>query len=196
MKRPVVAVNIEELGTRPLLGLANGRLCSGQLSADFGSGIVQVTGQDGMFGTNYDAGGFESHINPVSAERAFRRGVRFGVKIDRVVRTGLHAGFTSNANGRIELNDAIITLIHCCDGTDAHAGWIRAMIAARHLKATTHIRVGTRFDIFDPGAIHAYWHLILRLARGGTGVTSDALALVDQKSIICHQAKDLFIGLR
>jgi len=60
------------------------------------------------------------------------------------------------------------------------------MIAARHLKAAAHIRVRTRFDILDPGAIHANRHLILGLTRGTASVTSDALALVDQKSVIAH----------
>jgi hypothetical protein len=41
MQRPVVAVDVEQFGTRPLLGLANGHLRSGQLSAYFRSGVVQ-----------------------------------------------------------------------------------------------------------------------------------------------------------
>ena len=91
----------------------------------------------------------------------------------------MHAGFTANTNGRIELNDAIIPLIHRRDRANTYAGRIGTMIAARHLKTAAHIRVRTRFHILDPGAIHPNRYLILRLARGGTGVTTDALALVN-----------------
>ena len=61
------------------------------------------------------------------------------------------------------------------------------MIAACHLKTAAHIRVGARFNILDPCAIHPERHLIFRLARCGTGVASNALTLVDQKSIIGHK---------
>jgi len=137
-----------------------------------------------MFGTNHNAGGFESHVNAMCAESAFRGGVGFGVEIDRVVRAGLHTGFTSDANAWIELDDAVITLIHRSNGTNTHARWVGAMIAARHLKASAHIGIRARFDILDPRAIHAKRHLILGFARGAARVTSDALALVNQKSII------------
>jgi hypothetical protein len=114
----------------------------------------------------------------------FRGGVGFGVEIDRVVGAGLHAGFASDANGRVELDDAVVTLIHGSDGADAHARRIGAVVAARHLKAAAHIGVRARLHILDPRAIHAKRHLILGLARGGTGVTADAFGLVDQKAVV------------
>jgi hypothetical protein len=120
------------------------------------------------------------------AESAFRGGVGFGVKIDRVVGTGLHAGFTSDANARIKFNDAVITLIHGGDRTNTHTRRIGAMITARDLKAAAHIGIRARFNIFNPRAIHAKRHLILGLARGAARVTSDTFTLVNQKSIICH----------
>ena len=126
-----------------------------------------------MFGANDDAGGFESHIQTMRAESAFRGGVGFGVEIDRVVGAGLHAGFTSDADAWVELNDAVVALIHRSHGTDAHARRVGTVIAARHLKAAAYIGVGACLHIFDPRAIHAKRHLILRLARSGTGVTAD-----------------------
>ena len=139
-----------------------------------------------MFGADNDAGGFESHIQTMSTESAFSGGVGFGVEIDRVIRTGLHAGFTSNANGRVKLNDAIVALIHRSDGTDAHTGRVGAMIAACHLKTAAHIGIRTRLNILDPCAIHTKRHLIFGLARSGTRMTANTLALVNQKSIISH----------
>jgi len=139
-----------------------------------------------MFRADHYAGGFESHVNAMRAESAFRGGVGFRVEIDRVVGTGLHTGFASDANGRVELNNTIVALIHRSDGTNAHTGRVGTVITARHLKATAHIGVRACFYILDPCAIHTERHLILGLARGTTRVTADALALVNQKSVICH----------
>jgi hypothetical protein len=140
-----------------------------------------------MFGTNHNAGWFESHVNAMRAESAFGGSVCLGVEVNRVVRAGLHTGFASDADAWVKLDDAVIALIHRSDRTDAHAWGIGAMIAARHLKAAAHIRIRARLDILDPRPIHTQWHLILRLARGAACVTADALTLVNQKSIICHR---------
>lgn len=67
------------------------------------------------------------------------------------------------------------------------------MITARYLKAPTHVGIRARLDILDPGAVYAEWHLILRLARRRAGVTADALALVDQKSVIRHKNSMLLV---
>jgi hypothetical protein len=98
----------------------------------------------------------------------------------------LHTGFAPNANGRIELDDAVIALVHGSDRADAHTWRVGAVIAARHLKAAAHIGIRACFDILDPRSIYANWHLILGLARSTACMTSDAFALVDQKSVICH----------
>jgi len=119
-------------------------------------------------------------------EMTFRRGVGLGVEIDRVIRACLHARLAADANGRIELNDAIVALIHRADGADAHTWRVGTVITTCHLEAATHIWVRARLDILDPRAIHAERHLVLGLARGRAGVTSDALALVDEKAVICH----------
>ena len=140
-----------------------------------------------MFGADNDAGGFESHIQTMRAEMTFRGGVRLGVEINRIVRAGLHTGFTSDADAWVELDDAIIALIHRADGTDARARWIGAVITARDLKAAAHVGEGTCLHILDPCAIHAKRHLIFGLARSRAGVTADAFALVYQKSIIGHK---------
>ena len=132
-----------------------------------------------MFGADNDTGGFESHIQTMRAESAFRGGVGFRVEIDRVVRAGLHAGFTSDADAWVKLDDAVRALIHGGDWTDAHTGRVGTVVAARHLKAAAHIGVCTRLHILNPGAIHAKRHLIFGFTRGGTGVTADAFSLVD-----------------
>ena len=129
-------------------------------------------------------GGFESHIQTMRTECAFCGGIGFGVEIDRVVGAGLHAGFAADANARVELDDAVCALIHGSDGTDAHAGRVGAMVAARHLEAASHVGVETRFDVLDPRAIHTQRHLVLGLARSRTGVTADTFGLVNEKAVV------------
>ena len=123
----------------------------------------------------------------MGTESAFCCGVRFGVKIDRVVGAGLHAGLASDANGRVELDNAIIPLIHSSDGTDTHTRRVDAVITARHLEVAAHIGERSRFNILDPRTVHTKRHLILGFARGGTGVTPDTLSLINKKSVIGHE---------
>ena len=179
MQRPIIAVDVEQFGSRPLFRLANAHLRSGQLSAYFRSGVVQVASENRMFGADHHTGGFESHIQTMRAEGAFGGGIGFGVEIDRVVGTGLHTGFTSDADAWVELDDTVVALIHGADGTDAHARRVGAVVAARHLKAAAHIGVGACLHILDPCAIHAKRHLILGLARSTARMATDTLALVN-----------------
>jgi hypothetical protein len=60
------------------------------------------------------------------------------------------------------------------------------MIAACHLKNAARIGKFSSFDVFDPGAIHPDWHLVLGLTRDGAGVASDTLAVVDDETVF-HQ---------
>jgi hypothetical protein len=99
----------------------------------------------------------------------------------------LHTGFASDADTRVELDDAIVTLIHGCDGADAHARRVGAMVAARHLKAAAHIGKRACLDILDPRAVHTQRHLIFGLTRGAARVTSNALALVNEEAVIHHR---------
>ena len=141
-----------------------------------------------MFGADNNTGRFESYIQTMSTESAFRGSVRFRIEIDRVVGAGLHAGFAADANGWIELDNTVITLIHRGDGADAHTGRVDAVVTARDLKAAAHIRVRARLNIFDPSTVHPKRHLVLRLARSRTSVTPDTLALVNEKAVIlCHE---------
>jgi len=40
----------------------------------------------------------------------------------------------------------------------------------------------TFFDLFDPGAVHAYRNLMFTFAGGGTGMTTDAFTVIDDES--------------
>lgn len=122
----------------------------------------------------------------MGTEVTFRRCVRFGIEIDRVIRTGLHAGFAPNANGWVKLDNTIVALVHRADGTDTHTGRVGAMITARHLEASAHVGIRASLGVFDPRAVHTKRHLVLRLARGRTSVTANALALVNEETVVFH----------
>jgi hypothetical protein len=121
------------------------------------------------------------------AEMTFRGGIGLGVKIDRVVWAGLHAGFATDANGGIEFNNAVVALIHRADRTNPHTRRVGTVVATCHLKATAYIRESSRLGVFNPRAIRAQRHLIFRLARRTARVTANALALINQKSVIGHE---------
>ena len=53
-----------------------------------------------------------------------------------------------------------------------------------HLKMAAIIRESSRLYIFDPGTIDAKRHLVLALAGGGTGVAANALAIVDDETVV------------
>ena len=91
MQRPIIAIDVKEFRAGALLGFANCRLCGRQLLAYLGSGIIQIPGQDRMFGANDNTGRFQSYLHTMGTEMTFGGGVGLRVKIDRVVGAGLHA---------------------------------------------------------------------------------------------------------
>ena len=42
-------------------------------------------------------------------------------------------------------------------------------------------------DVFDPGAVDANGNIMFRLTRDGAGMTTNALALVDNEGIFGHE---------
>ena len=57
------------------------------------------------------------------------------------------------------------------------------MVAARDLKYPARVGENALFDVLDPSSVHAHWHLVLGLARYRTGVTTDALAVIDYETV-------------
>src|ERR1039457_1310912 len=62
-----------------------------------------------------------------------------GIHINRIVRTGLHASLAANATFGIEVDDAVLALVHRGHRTNRDAGRLLAMIAARDLKYAARI---------------------------------------------------------
>ena len=57
------------------------------------------------------------------------------------------------------------------------------MIATIDEKITARVGKLAFFDVLDPRSVNAYWNVVFGFARYGAGMTADALALVDDKSV-------------
>jgi hypothetical protein len=142
-----------------------------------------------MFGANDDARGFETDFRAMRAKVTFCGGVRFGVEINRVVRTRLQTRLTADAQVRVKFDDAVFALIHCLHGANVNARRIGAVIAARDLEKAARVGEHTFFGVLYPRAIDAERNLILGFARRRACVTTDTLAIVNQESIIHWRKK-------
>jgi hypothetical protein len=117
------------------------------------------------------------------AEMALGGGAIVGIHVNRIVRTGLHAGFAANATLGIKIDNPIFTLKHRRHGTDGDAGRLLAMIATRDLKYATRVGEDALLDVLDPGPVHAHGYMVLGFACHRAGVTSDALAVIDYEAV-------------
>ena len=136
-----------------------------------------------MFRTYDHARRFQSNLGTMRAEMALCRGVIFRVNVNRIVRTGLHAGFAANAAVGIEIDNPILALIHRGYWTDSDAGRLFAVVASSDLKYTTRIREDALLDVFDPGSVDAHGNFIFSFAGDRAGVASDAFAIIDYKTV-------------
>src|ERR1700728_2056146 len=179
----LVSIDVIELGPRALLGLAHAHRFTREKLCDLSIAVVKISGNDGVLRTNHHARRLQSHLCAMRAEVASGRRTLVGININGIVRTGLHAGFASNAAFRTEIDDAVFALVHRRNWTDGHARRILAMIAARHLKDAPSVGKCSFLHILHPSAVHGEGNMILRLAGHGAGMTADALAVVDDESI-------------
>jgi hypothetical protein len=105
------------------------------------------------------------------------------IDVDGIVGAGLHAGFTPDTSFGTEVDDPILALVHRSHRTDGDAGRILTMIAAGHLEHAAGIRKCSLLDVFHPRAIDGERNVVFRLAGYGAGVTTDALAVIDDESV-------------
>ena len=104
--------------------------------------------------------------------------------MDRIVGARLHAALAADANRVVEFDDAVVALVHRSGRTDAHAGWVCAVVAARHLEMASAVRETPGFNRFHPSAVNTEWNIILAFAGSGAGMAADAGSVVDDESKI------------
>ena len=183
MERDVVAVDVEKLGRGPLLRLADGDLFGGQCATDLGGRVVHVTGDDRVFRAHLYTGRRPADLNPMRAIIAFRRGVVVRVNVKRIIRTGLHAGFTSYATVVVKVDDAVFPREEGLNRADADTGSIGAVVASHHGKDPSGVGENTFLHLFDIGSVDPDRDVMLALTSGGTGMTTDTFSIVNNESV-------------
>ena len=181
--RALIGIDVVELGLSSLLGLAHTHRFARRQLRHLAFRIAQISGNDGVFRAHDYASGFQSDFGAMRAEMALGGCTIVRVHINRIVRTGLHAGFAANAALGIEIDNPILALVHRRHRTDGDARRLLAMVAARDLKYAARVGVDAFLDILHPGTVHAHRHLVLGFARHRAGVTPDALAVIDYEAV-------------
>jgi hypothetical protein len=146
---------------------------------DVRSLIVQVSDQNRLRWTDNDAGRLKSNVDAMRAEVTFFRGVIFGIDEDGVVRTGGHAGFATDANRFVEIDNAVSALEHRGRWTRSHARCVSALIATRDLVRAPHLGKHSYVYVLDVSPSDTDRHHVLGLARSRTRVTADAAGVID-----------------
>jgi hypothetical protein len=73
----------------------------------------------------------------------------FRVDEDGVVRTRGHAGFATNADRLVEIDDAVGAFEHRCRRTGSDARSVSALIATCHLMSATRLGKDSDFNMLD-----------------------------------------------
>jgi hypothetical protein len=103
----------------------------------------------------------------------------FGIDEDGVIRARRHAGFATDADRFIEIDDAIGAFEHRRGGAGNDTGRVRALITTGHLVCATRLWKHTYVYVLNVGARDPDRHDVLGLAGGGARVTADATRVVD-----------------
>ena len=105
-----------------------------------GGGIVDVTDEDRLDRADHHARRLEPDVEPVRAEVALLRGVILGVDEDGVIWACRHARLATDACRLVEVDDAVVALVHRGGRARGHAGRIVALIAPGHLEVAPGLR--------------------------------------------------------
>jgi hypothetical protein len=158
-------------------------LLAGYQSRYLRSRVIYVPRNNSLDRADDYAGRLKLRFDAVSAVVALLGGVRVGVNIKRIIRTGLHAALATYAAVAVEIDDAVIAPEERRHRAYRYAGGIVAVIATKHAEVAARIRVLSLFYVFYPCAESAERNFIFRFAGDSAGVTSDALSVVYYKAV-------------
>jgi hypothetical protein len=150
---------------------------------NFSIAFIQVTGDDRVLGAYHNTRRLEADFGTVRAKMTFGSRAFIGIDVNRIVGTGLHAGFATDAPLGTEIHNAILALVHRGHRADGYARRILAVIAACDLKNPPRVGIFTFFHVFHPGAVYAQGNVIFGFAGNGAGMAADALAVVDNEAV-------------
>ena len=112
----------------------------------------------------------------------FGRGAGFRVHMNGVIGAGLHTAFAADADGVVELDDAILALVHRTRWTDGRAGWVGAVVAARDLEMPSTVWKVAGLDGFNPRSMHAQRNLVFAFTGGRASMAANAGPVVDNEA--------------
>ena len=107
---------------------------------------------------------------------------RVRVNKDRIIRTGLRAGFAGNTTAIIKIHDTVFACVQGFRRTNLNARSIFAMITTHHVKKPTCIGEFAFFDVFYPSAIHADRDIVFRFTSHCASVATDTFAVIYDKA--------------
>src|SRR5258708_22571468 len=113
----------------------------------------EIGGHDCLRGTYDDARRFEIGLDAMRAEVALGGGAGSWIDVKRVVGTGLHAGFASDAAAVVEINDAVVALEQRAGWANLDARRLLAMVAAHHAEMSAGGGKGALLDVLDPTSV-------------------------------------------
>ena len=106
------------------------------------------------------------------------------MNIDRIVWTGLRAGFATYTAAVVKINDPVLARIERLGRTDLDTRRVGAMIAAHHAKKPSRVGKIALFDIFYPGPINADRHIVFRFTGDRASVAADTFAVINYETKI------------
>src|SRR6185436_7866447 len=101
------------------------------------------------------------------------------VNEDRIIRAGRDAGFATDANRFVEVDNAVCALEHRRRGAGGDTRRVSTLVAAGDLMGPASLRKNTYVDVLDIGTRDRKRHQIFRLAGRCAGVTTNTPGLVD-----------------
>src|SRR5579859_1029769 len=182
----LVGPEIVNIGPGSLLRLTHTYRLTGNDFCDLSGGILHIARDNGAFRTDHHAGWLQAKFGAMRAIVALGGGMAVWVNIERIIGAGLHTRFAANTAIGVKINDAILPLIQSAGRADLDAGSVITMIAAVDQEIAARVGEFSALDILHPGAIDTDRYIVFGFTGNCTGVTANALALVNHKSILRH----------
>ena len=147
------------------------------------SRIVQIPKHSRPARTGLHTGRLKACLYPIQTPITFLSNMMQRIDVSHPIRAGGHTVSATDTPMRVDVHDAVIALIGCLHRTHGYTNRVFTIVAQNRQKMLPHRGIGSLLHLFDPGSPHAQGNGIFILTGNRTGITPDAAAKVDQKSI-------------
>ena len=152
--------NVERLWPGVLLGPTHRDGGGFEVASDSRRGVIHIAEHEGFHRADHHAGWEQPVVDAVRAEVTFRDRVLARIDVDGVVRTGLHARFTSDTAIVVDVHNPVGALEHRRHGANMHTRRIGAVVATHHGKVAAHGGKFSDLDSLYPRAVHAERNIV------------------------------------